>query len=227
MSMQSPRRPRAIKAQRHREKPLPKPLDAAQLDALALAYVARFATSGGKLAAYLARKLRERGWQEDAPPPDLAALVERMAAQGYIDDAGFALAKGQGLLRRGYGARRIEGALMQAGIAAEIREAVRGDESSGGAPRWNLHGASGSGLMPRRAALTVLPAITAQADDGGISFWLPGQYFSHRLPVDPYRLQAAKGAPGLQSRAAVVDHVLDGDCGVSGLSCWRLNCPGG
>jgi regulatory protein len=129
MSMQSPRRPRATKAQRHREKPLPKPLDAAQLDALALAYVARFATSGGKLSAYLARKLRERGWQEDAPPPDLAALVERLAAQGYIDDAGYALAKGQGLLRRGFGARRIEGALMQAGIAAEIREAARGDET--------------------------------------------------------------------------------------------------
>ena len=129
MSPHSPRHPRAAKATRHRERPLPKPLDAALLDAIALAYVARFATSGGKLAAYLARKLREHGWQEDAPPPDIAALVERMAAQGYIDDAGYALAKGQGLLRRGYGARRIEGALVQAGIAAEIREAARGDET--------------------------------------------------------------------------------------------------
>jgi regulatory protein len=129
MSMQSPRRPRAAKAQRRSERPPPKPLDAAQLDALALAYVARFATSGGKLATYLARKLRERGWQEDAPQPDIAALVERMAAQGYIDDAGYALAKGQGLLRRGYGARRIEGALTQAGIAAEIRGAAQGEET--------------------------------------------------------------------------------------------------
>ncbi len=129
MSLQSPRRPRAAKARPRGERPPPKPLDAAQLDALALAYVARFATSGGKLSAYLARKLRERGWTEDAPPPDLAALVGRMAAQGYIDDAGFAQAKGQGLLRRGYGARRIEGALMQAGIAAEIRGAAQGGET--------------------------------------------------------------------------------------------------
>jgi regulatory protein len=128
MSTQSPRRPRTAKAQ-HRERPPPRPLDTAQLDALALAYVARFATSGGKLSAYLARKLRERGWQEDAPPPDVAVLVDRMAARGYIDDAGYALAKGQGLLRRGYGARRIEGALAQDGIAAEIRGEAQGDET--------------------------------------------------------------------------------------------------
>ena len=113
----------------NRERPAPKPLDAAQLDALALAYVARFATSGGKLATYLGRKLRERGWPEDTPQPDIAAIVERLAGYGYIDDASYALAKGQGLLRRGYGARRIDAALTQAGIAAETRSAAQGDET--------------------------------------------------------------------------------------------------
>ena len=114
---------------RSRERSAPKPLDAAQLDALALAYVARFATSGGKLATYLGRKLRERGWPEDTPKPDIAAIVERLAGYGYIDDASYALAKGQGLLRRGYGARRIDAALTQAGIALETRSAAQGDEA--------------------------------------------------------------------------------------------------
>ena len=78
------------------------PLDQRRLEELALAYVARFATSSGKLTAYLARKLRERGWAEDAgPPPDLAALAARYAEIGYLDDAAYARSKGEGLLRRG------------------------------------------------------------------------------------------------------------------------------
>jgi regulatory protein len=105
----------------------PPPLDAAALDALALSYVARFATSSGRLADYLKRKLRERGWAEEAPA-DVPALVGRMAARGYIDDAAYASAKGEGLRRRGYGARRIDSALDHAGIAAPLRAAARGSE---------------------------------------------------------------------------------------------------
>ena len=52
----------------------PKPLDRARLDELALAYVARFATSAGKLERYLLRKIRERGWEGDSPA-DPAAIV--------------------------------------------------------------------------------------------------------------------------------------------------------
>ena len=40
----------------------PPPLDEDALRELALRHVARFATSRGKLLAYLNRKLRERGW---------------------------------------------------------------------------------------------------------------------------------------------------------------------
>jgi regulatory protein len=80
----------------------PHPLDAARLDELALAYVARFATSTGKLAAYLARKLRERGWDEDAAePPDVEAVVERMARAGYVSDEGYARMRSASLRRRG------------------------------------------------------------------------------------------------------------------------------
>ena len=90
--------------------------------------MARFATSSGKLADYLRRKLRERGWAEETSP-DLAALVERMNARGYVDDAAYAAAKGEGLRRRGYGARRIDSALDHAGIAAPLRAAARGNET--------------------------------------------------------------------------------------------------
>jgi regulatory protein len=96
-----------------------RPLDTAQLDALALAYVARFATSGGRLSDYLKRKIRERGW-DDETAPDMPALVERMVGRGYIDDAGFAQARGAGMMRRGYGARRIAETLNRDGIAAPL-----------------------------------------------------------------------------------------------------------
>ena len=110
-----------------REPRVPKPIDAARLDEMALAYVARFATSAGKLADYLKRKLRERGW-EGEEAPDIAALVERFVQVGYVDDANYARSKAQGLLRRGYGARRIDQALGAAGIAEPLREESRGNE---------------------------------------------------------------------------------------------------
>lgn len=91
------------------------PLEAEALDALALAYLARYATTRAKLRQYLGRKLAERGWAGEAPPP-LDALVERLAALGYVDDAAFASARGAALARRGYGAHRVGQALRGAGI---------------------------------------------------------------------------------------------------------------
>jgi len=102
----------------------PRPLDAARLEELALAYVARFATSAARLERYLARKLRERGW-DDSGEPDLAALVARCVAHGYVDDAAYARARGGSLLRRGYGPRRVRQALAEAGIDEETRAAAR------------------------------------------------------------------------------------------------------
>lgn len=111
-----------------RQKTPPPPLDKVALDALALTYVARFATSSGRLATYLKRKLRERGWAEDTAP-DVAAIVARMAERRYLDDAAYAAAKGEGLRRRGYGARRIEDSLSHDGIAEPLRTAARGSET--------------------------------------------------------------------------------------------------
>lgn len=115
------------KDSRPREMRVPRPLNRQKLDELALSYVARFATSAGKLSDYLRRKLRERGWEGEGEP-DIGAIVSRFTDLGYIDDAVFARGKAQGLLRRGYGARRIDQALGAAGIAEPLREEARGTE---------------------------------------------------------------------------------------------------
>lgn len=104
------------------------PLDGKRLDALALAYVGRYATTRAKLASYLKRKLVDRGWDEDGAPP-IEAVVARFADLGYVDDAAFAAARGGALVRRGYGHIRVARALRAAGIdediAAPVLEAAR------------------------------------------------------------------------------------------------------
>jgi regulatory protein len=105
-----------------------RPLDAAQLRDLALAYVARYATSASKLERYLARKLRERGWADGEDQPDLAALVSRYVELGYVDDEAYARMRGTSLLRRGYGQRRVAQSLAEAGIEADVRSAVAGSD---------------------------------------------------------------------------------------------------
>jgi regulatory protein len=107
----------------------PRPLDPARLEELALAYVARFATSAAKLEDYLRRKLRERGWAGEGEA-DLAGLVARFVAARYVDDMAFARSRSHSLLRRGYGTRRIDQALGAAGIAEELRETVRADKGA-------------------------------------------------------------------------------------------------
>ncbi len=106
----------------------PHPLDAARLEELALAYVARFATTRAKLEAYLARKLRERGWAEESDP-GVSSLADRFVATGYVDDAAYARAKAGSLLRRGYGMRRVGQALAVAGVGETVREEIALGES--------------------------------------------------------------------------------------------------
>lgn len=108
----------------HRDRrPLP-PLNRAALERMALRYVERFATTRGRLIAYLKRKLRERGWEEDAPPPDPEAIAEKFAELGYIDDRAYAESKAASMGRRGLGARRVTETLRHAGVGEEDREAV-------------------------------------------------------------------------------------------------------
>lgn len=106
---------------RHRT-PAP-PLNAATLERLALRYVERFATTRAKLASYLRRKLRERGWDDGETPP-VDALVERIATLGYVDDRAWAEAKATLMTRRGLGARRVQQALDHAGVVADDADTI-------------------------------------------------------------------------------------------------------
>ncbi|GAA0668687.1 regulatory protein RecX [Sphingomonas insulae] len=108
-------------AMRQERRP-PPPLDAAALDRLALRYVERFATTRGKLADYLGRKIRERGWNGDAADPH--ALAQRMADLGYVDDRLYAESKAAALGRKGLGARRVTMALRQARVSESDTEAL-------------------------------------------------------------------------------------------------------
>jgi regulatory protein len=131
--------------QRGPRKPRP-PLDEDKLNELMLAYVARFATSRAKLAGYLARKVRERGWAGQGEPP-LEALVAKAARVGFVDDAAFALSKARSLTARGYGERRVGQALHAAGIAEEDGAAAR-DLARGDAIEAALHFAKKRRLGP-------------------------------------------------------------------------------
>ncbi len=106
--------------ERRSERRPPPPLDAAALDRLALRYVERFATTRGKLADYLHRKIRERGW--DGDPADPHTLAQRMADLGYVDDRLYAESKAAAMGRKGLGARRVTMALRQAHIDASDAE---------------------------------------------------------------------------------------------------------
>jgi len=99
-------------------------LDEKRLEELALRYVERFSTTRAKLRSYLARKVRERGWEAE-PPPDIERIVERLAELGYVDDAAFALSKSQSLTARGYGKRRVVQSLRVAGVEDADGEAAR------------------------------------------------------------------------------------------------------
>jgi regulatory protein len=110
--------------------PLPKarralpPLNQKQLQELALRYVGRYATTRAKVSAYLARKVRERGW-DDVGEPGFDRIAERFAELGYVDDAAFALSKSRALAGRGYGKRRLIDKLYGAGVEDADSEEAR------------------------------------------------------------------------------------------------------
>jgi regulatory protein len=116
--------------ERARARRAPRPLDDNSLNDLALRYVGRFATTRAKLRSYLARKIRERGWI-GAHDADLAAIADRFADQGYVDDASYALAKSQSLTGRGYGKRRVLQSLRAAGVEDEESAAAHAYADAG------------------------------------------------------------------------------------------------
>jgi regulatory protein len=169
---------RPPKDARRRVRKSPVPLDSRRLEELALAYVARFATSAGRLAAYCRRKLRERGYagaEEGAPPPDVDALVERFVARGFVDDASYARVKTGGLLRRGFGARRVDQALRADAIGEGLRhelapsEAERREAAAAYARRRRLgpFARAGAAAPDPRAREKQLAALLRAGHDSG------------------------------------------------------------
>jgi regulatory protein len=102
----------------------PKPLDEASLERLAMHYVARYATTESKLQDYLSRKykMRENEEEQSDSATIIAPIVAKMVALGFVNDLAYGEMKTGALLRRGYGARRIKGALQQAGIAQNVSD---------------------------------------------------------------------------------------------------------
>ena len=106
------------------------PLEESKLHELALRYVGRYSTTRAKLRSYLARKIRERGW-EGVREPDLARIADRFAEQGYVNDAAYALAKSEALTVRGYGKRRVVEKLRAAGVDEDDGAAARDHADAG------------------------------------------------------------------------------------------------
>jgi regulatory protein len=105
------------------------PLTLEMLDQLALAYVARYATSGGKLRQYLRRKVNNALHTGTIDHDVAAGLVDRigeiaarMTELGYVDDRAWATAQMGGMARRGLGAGRVREKLRQADIDSHLIE---------------------------------------------------------------------------------------------------------
>jgi regulatory protein len=105
----------------------PRPIDAAQLQELALGYAARYATTAAKLRRYLDRKLRERVWTP-SDPADIDGLVTRIVGLGFVDDRMFAASKARDLTARGFGMGRVRGALAAAGVSRDDAGAALASE---------------------------------------------------------------------------------------------------
>jgi regulatory protein len=113
---------------RERRPAAPRPIDAAGLQELALGYAARYATTAAKLRRYLVRKLGERHWTPEEAP-DIEGLVARLTSLGYVDDRAWAAAKTRDLTARGFGTRRVRGALAAAGVSREDASAATTPDS--------------------------------------------------------------------------------------------------
>ena len=176
---------------RRSRRPRP-PLDASSLKELALAYVARFATSRAKLGAYLSRKVRERGWAGDGDPP-IDELVTKAAAAGFVDNSAFALSKARSLTARGYGSRRVRQALLAAGIEEADGEAARA-HARGDAVQAALHFARRRRLGPfatEKADLTAQQKALAAMVRAGHDFDLSKVIITLEpgAPFDPQDLE--------------------------------------
>jgi regulatory protein len=118
-----------------RKRAAPAKVTAASLNAIALHYLERFASSAENLRRVLMRRVRRAAAHHDSDPAEGAALVEalilRFQQSGLLDDPRYAAAKAASLQRRGGSRRVIAGRLARQGVAAElIAETLHGSDGS-------------------------------------------------------------------------------------------------
>jgi regulatory protein len=103
----------------------------AAIEAASVAYLARFASSSGRLRQILTIKVRRSAdYYGDDPGPLIAAidaLIGRLTRSGILDDAAWAEARTARLRRRGASARAIAAGLAAKGIQADLVSAVLPD----------------------------------------------------------------------------------------------------
>lgn len=106
----------------------PKRLTRADLDQVALDYLARFATTEKRVRDMLARRIRRSAAAHDEDPAPLLAavaeIVELLVARKLLDDRSFAAMKAASLTRRGSSRRQIGAKLAQLGVDGGAREAA-------------------------------------------------------------------------------------------------------
>jgi regulatory protein len=98
----------------------PKPASAASLEAAALFYLERFASSSANLRRVLLRRVRRsadlHGTDPEAGAETVEALIKRFLATGLLDDRAYAEAKSASLHRRGASSRAIAAKLGAQGL---------------------------------------------------------------------------------------------------------------
>jgi regulatory protein len=114
----------------------PRPVNAARIEAAALHYLERFASSAASLRRVLMRRVRRSAALHGTDPAEGAAIVEaliqRYLGNGLLDDAAYARARAAGLHRRGKSARAIQASLAAKGIDRSLIAAATGEERPGG-----------------------------------------------------------------------------------------------
>lgn len=111
--------------------PKPAPaVDRASLEAAALAYLERYASSAENLRRVLVRRIRRAAHLDDTVDADAAlihvdALVERYTSARLVDDDAYARGRAASLSRRGESLRGIRAKLQAKGVGqGEVRTAL-------------------------------------------------------------------------------------------------------
>jgi regulatory protein len=145
----------------------PAVIDAAQLEAWGLSYLARYASSAENLRRILQRRVRRRlpagGDREPVRAADLLidALVARYREVRLLDDAAYAAARVRRDLARGRSLRHIAAALASQGVAIEDAMAALAGLRDGAAAEPELVAAV---AFARRRRLGPFRARPAEAE---------------------------------------------------------------